>query len=472
MSLDTTLDLNLDALRRALRGPVLTADDSGYAEESACFNVAVVHTPDVVVGAASADDVVAAVRWAAEHDLPVAVQATGHGASEAVREGVLITTWRMQGVHVDPERRIARVEAGVQWRTVLAEAVPHGLIGLCGSSSGVGVIGYTLGGGLPVLGRAFGYSADFVRSIDVVTPDGALHTATAEQEPELFEVLRGGKGNFGIVTALELELPAVAEFYGGGVMYPGSDAAEVLSAFRAWLPTLPDEACPSVALLRLPDAPFVPEPLRGQFVVHLRFAYPGSKEDGDRLLAPMRAVSHPLMDTAAPLSYEQIDLVNLDPADPLPFDEAGALLTDFDEAAQQALLEVAGPGVETPLLMIELRPLGGALGRGAAVPDAVTGRDAGFVVMALGLLVPPIADAVPAAVERLLDALRPSATGYTLVNFHGRPGDMADRARAWKPEIYDVIRRAKRRYDPTNMLRFGHAVVLPSGEPVAPALPL
>jgi hypothetical protein len=246
----------------------------------------------------------------------------------------------------------------------------------------------------------------------------------------------------------------------------------VLSAFRAWLPTLPDEACPSVALLRMPDAPFVPEPLRGQFVVHLRFAYPGSKEDGDRLLAPMRAVSHPIMDMAGPLPYDQIDLVSMDPQDPLPFEQAGALLSDFDEAAQQALLEAAGPGVQTPLLMVELRPLGGALATSTAAPDAVSGRDAGFVVMALGLLVPPIAGAVPAAVEGLLDALRPWSDGYTLVNFHGRPGDMTDRARAWKPATYDVITRAKRRYDPTNMMRFGHAVLLPSGEPVEPALPL
>lgn len=463
-------DSDIDTLRAAVRGPVLTAADDGYAAESACFNLDVIQTPDIIVGAVSADDVVAAVRWAAEHHLPVGVQATGHGATDAMHDGVLVTTTRMQGVQVDAERQIARVEAGVRWRSVLAEAVPHGLIGLCGSSSDVGVIGYTLGGGLPILGRAFGPAADLVRSIDVVTPDGRLHTVTALQEPDLFEVLRGGKGNFGIVTALEFELPAVSEFYGGGLMFPGSDADEVLTAFRGWLADLPDEACPSVALLRLPDAPFVPEPLRGQFVVHVRFAYAGSKEEGDRLLAPMRAVSHPLMDTAGPLPYQQIDLVNLDPVDPVPVEESAALLTDFDEGAQKALLEAAGPGVETPLLMVELRPLGGALARTSIVPDAVSGRDARFLVMGAGLLVPPIAEAVPVAIEGVLDALRPWSTGHTLVNFHGHPGDMTDRARAWTPETYEVITRAKRRYDPTNMMRFGHAVLLPSGDPMEPAL--
>jgi hypothetical protein len=207
-------------------------------------------------------------------------------------------------------------------------------------------------------------------------------------------------------------------------------------------------------------------------VVHVRFALSGTKEEGDRLLAPMRDVSHPIMDTAGPLSYEQVDLVNLDPADPLPFEDGGALLRDFDGAAQAALLRVAGPGAQTPLLMVELRPLGGALSRPAAVKDAVSGRDAAWSLLGIGVLVPPIAEFVPAGMEALLDAMSPWATGYTLVNFHGRPGDAADRARAWKPQTYDVIRRAKLRYDPKNMMRFGHAVLLPSGEPVDAQLPL
>ena len=162
-------------------------------------------------------------------------------------------------------------------------------------------------------------------------------------------------------------------------MFPGTDAEAVLTAFRGWLADLPDEACPSIALLRLPDVPFVPEPLRGQFVVHLRFAFAGSKEEGDRLLAPMRAVSQVIMDTAGPMSYEQIDLVNLDPPEPIPYQEGGALLAEFDDAAQAALLQVAGPGAQTPLLLVELRPMGGALARPAAGRDAVAGRDAAMV---------------------------------------------------------------------------------------------
>jgi FAD/FMN-containing dehydrogenase len=462
----------LDVLRSAVSGPVHTERDAEFAGESAGYNVAVVHQPEVIVGATSAEDVAATIGWAAEHGLPVAVQATGHGATERMADGVLINTRRMQDVQVDPERGVARVAAGVKWKTLLAQTVPHGLVGLCGSSSDVGIVGFTLGGGLPILGRAFGFAADRVRSIEVVTPDARIRTVDAEHEPDLFEVLRGGKGNFGVVTALEFELTALSDFYGGGLIYPGTDAEVVLTAFRGWLADLPDDACPSIALLRLPDAPFVPDPLRGQFVVHVRFAFPGSKEQGDRLLEPMRAVSQVIMDTAGPLSYEQIDLVNLDPPEPLPYQEGGALLAEFGDDAQAAFLQVVGPGAQTPLLLVELRPMGGALARPTAGRDAVSGRDARWSLLGIGVLAPPIAELVPAGIATMLDAMRPWSTGHTMVNFHGRPGDATDRARAWPPEIYETIKKAKRRYDPDNMMRFGHAVILPSGEPVDASVPL
>ena len=356
-------DSDLDALRSAVSGQVLTEHDPDFAEVLSGYNVAVVHQPEVVVAATSAADVTATIGWAAEHGLPIAVQATGHGATERMADGVLINTRGMQDVQIQPDRRVARVAAGVKWKTLLSQSVPHGLVGLCGSSSDVGVVGFTLGGGLPILGRAFGFAADRVRSIEVVTPDAQIRTVDAEHEADLFEVLRGGKGNFGVVTALEFELTSLTDFYGGGLIYPGTDAEVVLTAFRGWLADLPDDACPSIAMLRLPDAPFVPDPLRGQFVVHVRFAFPGSKEDGDRLLAPMRAVSQVIMDTAGPLSYEQIDLVNLDPPEPIPYQEGGALLAELDDDAQTAFLQVAGPGAETPLVLVELRPLGGALAR-------------------------------------------------------------------------------------------------------------
>jgi hypothetical protein len=203
---------------------------------------------------------------------------------------------------------------------------------------------------------------------------------------------------------------------------------------------------------------FVPPPLRDQFVVHLRFAFPGNREEGDALLAPMRAVSTPMMDTAGPMDYLDVDQVHMDPVDPLPYTEGGVLLKDLGEEAVADLLKLAGEGSGCPLVMVEIRPLGGALATGRALPDAVSGRDAAFLLFLVGLDTPPVAEASIASIRAILTAMVPYSTGYTLVNFHGAPGDEADRARAWSPAVYERMRAAKASYDPGNLLRFGHAI--------------
>ena len=449
---------DIQALSDVVRGPVALPDSPEFAAETFAFNAATVHRPDVVLGASTAQDVAAGVKWAAERRLPVAVQSTGHGADSVVEGGLLINTRRLQGLHIDPVERTARVGAGVKWRSVLEASVPLGLVGLHGSSTDVGVVGYTVGGGLPVLGRAHGFAADHVRSMEVVTADGALRRIDAEAEAELFALMLGGKCNFGIVTELEFSLFPLGEFYGGGIIYPGADAALILAAFRDWLATLPDDASPSISLLRLPDMEFVPGPLRGQFVVHLRFALLGNREVGDALLAPMRAISTPLMDTAGPMDYLDVDQIHMDPADPLPYTAGGALLKDLGEETLAELLQHTGEGSDCPLLLVEIRPLGGALAREGAVPNAVSGRDAAFLLFLLGFKMPPVAEAVTASIRSTLAAMAPHSTGFTLVNFHGEPGDEADRARAWAPPVYERMRAAKSSYDPGNLLRFGHTI--------------
>lgn len=213
---------DIHTLSMAVSGIVAAPDSPGFAEETFAYNAATVHRPDVVLGAADAQDVAAGVRWAAERRLPVSVQSTGHGADSAVDGGLLINTRRLQELRIDPVERTARVGAGVKWRSVLEASVPHGLIGLHGSSTDVGVVGYTVGGGLPVLGRAHGFAADHVRSMEVVTADGALRRIDAEAEAELFALMCGGKGNFGIVTALEFSLSfRWASSMAGGSFTPG-----------------------------------------------------------------------------------------------------------------------------------------------------------------------------------------------------------------------------------------------------------
>src|SRR5262245_18097994 len=194
---------DLDMLTKEVTGPVLVAGDERYAEECTPWNLAIAHHPDVVVGATDTADVQAAVRFAETHNRPVAVLATGHGAAVPADGAVLINVHRMDGIVIDPARRTATVGAGVRMQSLIDMAAEVGLAPVCGSSPSVGVVGFTLGGGLsPALGRAYGYAADHVRAAEIVTADGQVRHVDAETEPDLFFAIRGGKGNFGVVTSL------------------------------------------------------------------------------------------------------------------------------------------------------------------------------------------------------------------------------------------------------------------------------
>ena len=331
------MTIALDDLRAAAPDAVLVPGDPGFDAECSGFNLAVVQHPAVVVAATSVADVVAAVQYAAREGPSVRVQATGHGAGAPADGGLLVTTSRMTAVTVDPERRTATVSAGTRWRDVIEAAAPYGLAPLNGSSAGVGVVGYTLGGGMGPMGRTFGFAADHVRRLQIVVADGTVLEVDADHEPELFWALRGGKCDIGIVTELEFALMPVAQYYGGGIFYPGEAAATVLHKFRSWALTLPEQATTSMALLRLPDLPEVPAPLRGRLSVHLRFVYIGEDEQGAALIAPMREVAQPLVDMVATTPYSAIASVHQDPVDPLPVWDGSALLREFPAAAVDAL---------------------------------------------------------------------------------------------------------------------------------------
>ena len=449
--------VGIDRLRSVVTGPVHQAGDDGITAETAGANLAFAHTPAVAVGAATVEDVVAAVRYAAEAGLPVAVQGTGHGSTCPIDGAVLISTRRLTGVEVDPTAGRARVQPGARWSHLLAEAQPHGLAGLVGSYTGVGVLGYTLGGGLsPVLGRRYGFAADLVRSLDLVTADGQVRRVDADSEPDLFWAVRGGKGNFGVATSLEFDLVPVRRFYGGGLFLPWSSAPEVLHAFSTWSLDLPEEASSSVALLRLPPAPDLPEPLRGQSVVHLRFSHLGGADEAERLLAPMRAVAKPIIDNVGELPMSASDAVHMDPTDPLPFWYGSSLLRELPEAAVEALLGAAWAS-DSPLIMMEVRRMGGALGRQPAVPNAVVGRDGQFQVFPLGLMIPELAGVVPGVAEAVVRAVDPWATGSSLVNFSGC-GRTAEQIRAVYPaDSRERLLGIKRAVDPGDMFRFGDA---------------
>ncbi|GGO21411.1 FAD-binding oxidoreductase [Microbispora bryophytorum] len=448
-----------DALRGQVTGRVLVPGQDGFEEEAAGFNLAVRHRPAVIVAARDAGDVAAAVRLAAAHGLPVAVQSTGHGAVQAADGAVLISTRAMREVVVDPSARTATIAAGCTWGEVIAAAVPYGLAPLCGSATGVGVAGFTLGGGIGPIARTFGFAADHVRELTVVTGDGVVRTADAVREPDLFWALRGGKAGFGVVTSITLDLLPLTGLYGGGLFYAAEDAGRVLHAYRGWAGTLPETTTTSVALLRLPPLPELPPQLSGRFVVHLRVAHVGDGQEAEALLAPMRAVAEPVLDAVEPLPYAAIDSIHQDPTQPMPVAERGALLRELTAETVEALLAVAGPAAQIPLAVVELRQLGGALARQPREPNAVGGREAAFTLLAIGAPVPELMDtAVPAAVRAVIEALAPWSTGGALINFQGGALAPEQISRAWPEETLRRLAKLREVYDPANLFRFGHVV--------------
>jgi FAD/FMN-containing dehydrogenase len=464
----TIQSLSTDSLRRQVAGPVFEPSDAGYELEVSAWNLITTHRPPLVVGATCADDVAAAVRYAIAHDMSVAVQATGHGASFPVNDGILVTTKRMTHVSVDVQRAVARVEAGAKWAHVVEATAPYGLAPLLGSTTDVGAVGYTLGGGIGPLGRKYGFAADRVRSLDIVTGNGKLRTISADSEPCLFWGLRGGKGNFGVVTAMEIDLVLQPRIYGGAIFYNAADAPAVLHAWREWVETVPEEMTSSVALLRLPDAEFVPEPLRGKLTLHVRIAYTGEECIGEKLVAPLRAAAPPMIDMVRDMPFTESDSIHMDPVDPMPSWHDGRLLGSFPAEAVDALLATAGPGVDVPLIFAEIRHMGGALARQPLVPNAVSGRNGAFSLFVLGPGVPGVADVVEAAGGRVIEALAPWHISGRLFNFLGT----TDAGPAAVASVYpaDAIARLlelKDRFDPYNLFRHGHAIRRIEGKEMA-----
>ncbi|NYD22892.1 FAD-binding protein [Kineococcus aurantiacus] len=442
----TAADQHVETLR-GVRGPVLHPGDGGFAEEVAGFNAAFQPRPSLVVGATTAHDVAAAVRYARLTGAGVRAQATGHGLRSDLAGTVLVTTKRLDGLRVDPRHRTATVGAGVRWRAVVDAAAEHGLAPLCGSSSQVGAVGYTLGGGHGSLGRQFGYAADHVRSLDVVTADGHRRHVDVLHHPDLFWALRGGRDGLAVVTSMTVDLVPVTRLHGGGIFHPGTSAKEVLHTWRTWAPTLPEHVSTSVALLRLPPDPALPEPLRGQFVVHVRFTSTGTAAEADRLLQPARSAAPVIVDTIGEMPFTAIDGVHSDPTRPMPFAESGTGLRELCAGTVDAVLARADASSGSVLAMVELRLLGGALARQPQVPNAVTGRGAAFSLMGLGVPAGPGGELVPQQLHALTTAVQPWATAGPL----NLAGD-GDHGSLWSAQDRARLAAVRRRYDPRGTL--------------------
>ena len=445
------------ALTAHVEGTVLGPDDDGYDEERTGFDLSVAQRPALIVVATAADDVVAAVRHARDRGLPVAVQATGHGITVPADDAVLITTHRVRAVTVDPTSRTAWVQAGSRWSEVIPEAARYGLAPLSGSAPGVGVVSYTLGGGVVVLGRRWGFAADHVRALELVDAGGVLRHVTAHEHPDLFWALRGGGGSFGVVTAMQIELVELTHVHGGGLFFPGEAARAVLGAVLATAAGAPDDLSLSVALMVFPDLPAVPPALRGRHCCHVRVTWCGHPDGAEAAVAPLRGVATPLLDTVRRMPVTEIGSIHNDPTRPIATNSRSSVLHTADEDLVDTVLTHATP--DCPYI-VELRHLGGALARQPAVPNAVGHRSGAVSVYTPSYPAPPqAAAAVRESEGHLFDDLAPWSDGGALVNFLAGAHVTADDVRAcYEPEIWSRLVEVKTTWDPGNTFRINHNV--------------
>jgi UDP-N-acetylenolpyruvoylglucosamine reductase len=447
----------LDALRELVDGDVVLPGDEAWDEARRAWNLAADQRPAAVVLAESAADVVAVVDHARLHGLRVTAQGTGHFAHtlETLEDTILLKTVRMRGLEIDPETRVARAEAGVLWEEVALAAAGHGLAALAGSSPDVGVVGYTLGGGLGWLARRYGLAANSVVAVELVTADGRLVRADAETEPDLFWAVRGGGGSFGVVTAIEFRLYPVAEVYAGILFFPAERAAEVLGAWREWVEETPREVTSAGRLMQFPPIPDVPAHLRGRAFVLVEAAFLGGEEDGAELLRPLRELG-PELDTFAVIPAAELRHLHMDPPHPVPGVGDGMALAELAPEAIAALVAAAGPGSGNPLLSVELRQLGGAVAEPAPGQGAVGHLDARFALFAVGMaLDEEMGAAAAAGAEAVKAALAPWRAARDYFNFADRPRDGAG---FYPPETFRRLREVKAATDPGELFRATHPI--------------
>jgi hypothetical protein len=444
-------------LRDFLDGHVVLPGEDGWDLARQAWNLAADQRPVAVVFADTASDVAAVVDYARVRGLRVATQATGHfaGSLDGFEDTILVKTSRMRGLEIDPEAGTARAEAGVLWEEVVVAAGEHGLAGLAGSAPDVGVVGYTLGGGLGWLARRHGLAANSVLAVELVTAAGRIVRADRDTEPDLFWAVRGGGGSFGIVTAIEFALYPVAEVYAGVLFFPFERAAEVLNAWSEWVEDTPEEVTSAGRLMQFPPVPEIPEPVRGHSFVMVEAAYIGSEEDGAELLHPLRELG-PEMDTFAVIPASELRFLHMDPPQPVPNAGDGMALAELTPEAVDALVAVAGPGSRSPLLSVELRQLGGAVAVERPEHGAVGHLDAGFALFGVGMaLDQEMAAAVKVHAQTVKDALAPWAAGRGFFNFSDHPMD----GRSLYPTATQLrLQAVKAAHDPEELFRASHPI--------------
>ena len=457
-------------LSEALTGAVVLPGDPGWDAARSGFNLLLDQHPAAVAYPADAQDVAAAVAYARAAGLRVAPQATAHnqGPLGGMEDTLLLNVGALQEVRVDPGARRVRVGAGVKWDRVAPRLSAHGLAGLHGSSPDVGIAGYSLGGGMGWLARKHGLQANAVTALELVTGDGELVRTDADNHPDLFWALRGGGGNFGVVTAIEFAVQPLDELYAGAMFFPFERSAEVLHAWSALLPALPDELMSWASVMHFPPIPDVPAFARGRSFAVVMAAFLGTESEGRALLRPLRELG-PARDTFATVPPVVLGDLAMDPLDPVPFHLTHALLDELPGETIDELMAKIGPGSGRgpTVTILQFRHMGGALARetpGAGARATLPGEICG---MALGAVFDEQGDAaVRAALADFDAAMRPHRVG-DYPNFVEVPVDASG---FFEPHVWARLRAVKAAYDPADLFAGNHHIppaVAVAAEPVS-----
>jgi FAD/FMN-containing dehydrogenase len=447
------------ALRERCGDLVVIPGDPAYDQVRVPWNVAVDQRPAAVGLPRTAEDVQAIVRAAAALGLRAAPQSTGHAAGVLAQHDlsgvVLLRTDALAAVTIDADRRIAHIGGGAIWQSVVEAAAPHGLAAQHGSSPDVGVAGYLLGGGLSWYARSRGLAANDIVAIELVTADGEIVRAGVHEHHELFWALRGGGGNFGVVTGFELRLHPITDVYAGLFLWDIEHLDPVLRHWVAWGAEAPDEVTTSLRVMRFPPLPELPPFLRGRRVVVVDGVALGDDAHGEELVAGFRTLA-PEMDTWGRTPASALTRLHMDPEGPTPSVGSGTLLCDLDEGGIRAFVDAVGPSARTSLLMAELRQLGGAVNRPVRDGGVVNRIDAAYVAFFVAVAATPeLAVAGRVDAERARRALATWETGRSFLNFAERP---VDPRTAYGHDAWVRLTRLRDRLDPQGVFLANHAV--------------
>jgi hypothetical protein len=449
----------IDELKAALPGKVILPQDADYDGLSQPFNLSVRQSPALIVKVHSADDIVTTVGFARNMGLGLALQGGAHGNVLPADGALLIHTRQMRAVHVDAKNQTARIEAGAKWGEVLQETQAVGLAPLLGSSTDVGVAGYTLGGGMGWLARKYGLALDSVLSFELVTTAREKIRASQQENSDLFWGLRGGGGSLAILTGLEIRLYPVTHVYAGNLYYPVEDAREVFTRFRQWVRAAPDELTSAVVIMNFPPMPAIPEFLRGKSFAILRGCYTGSMQAGEELLKSWRDWRSPLIDDFKVLPFSQAAAISNDPVDPVPSSSTGVWLRELGDEAIDVLVRYTPAGQGSPITVTEIRHAGGAIARVDPQAGAFGNRGAAFSLQMIGITATPeMAANLKAYTSQVKQALAGALTGGVYPNFLEGEEAVQRIRDGYSTEAFQRLRELKAKYDPGNLLRYSYQI--------------